>query len=224
MSELAEWLQAEGFGQYAELFADNAIDREALVELTDEHLKELGLALGHRVKLLKAIRALREPEVTQVADRVTRPTPRASEAERRQLTVLFVDLVGSTALAARLDPEDMGAVIRGYQECCAEVVERWGGHVAKYMGDGVLAYFGWPQAHEDEAERAVRAGLGLVDARRAARYARWEGVGSANRHRDRSGHGRRADRRGRGARSRPWSARRRISRRGCRRWRRRAAW
>ena len=74
--------------------------------------------------------------------------------------MVFCDLVGSTALAARLDPEDMGRVIRAYQECCAEVVERWGGHVAKYMGDGVLAYFGWPQAHEDEAERAVRAGTG----------------------------------------------------------------
>ena len=167
MSELAEWLQAEGFGQYAELFADNAIDREALVELTDEHLKELGLALGHRVKLLKAIRELRGPEAASAADRPTPSTSRAPEAERRQLTVMFVDLVGSTALSARLDPEDMGAVIRAYQECCAEVVERWGGHVAKYMGDGVLAYFGWPQAHEDEAERAVRAGLALIEARRA---------------------------------------------------------
>ena len=121
------------------------------------------------------------------------------EAERRQLTVLFCDLVGSTELAARLDPEDMGAVIRAYQECCAEVVERWGGHVAKYMGDGVLAYFGWPQAHEDEAERAVRAGLALIDAlagwRHSGRAAR-----GAGRHRDRSGHGRRADRRRRGAR------------------------
>ena len=75
---------------------------------------------------------------------------------------MFVDLVGSTALSARLDPEDMGQVIRAYQACCAEVVERWGGHVAKYMGDGVLAYFGWPQAHEDDAERAVRAGLELT--------------------------------------------------------------
>ena len=93
--------------------------------------------------------------------------------------MLFCDLVGSTELAARLDPEDMGRVIRAYQECCAEVVERWGGHVAKYMGDGVLAYFGWPQAHEDEAERAVRAGLELADGvaklddvRRARRWQR----------------------------------------------------
>jgi class 3 adenylate cyclase/predicted ATPase len=164
MSDLAAWLQAQGFGQYAELFAGNAIDREALVELTDDHLRELGLPLGHRVKLLKAIREFRESEDPQAADHVTTPTPRAPEAERRQLTVLFCDLVGSTELSARLDPEDMGRVIRAYQGCCAGVVERWGGHVAKYMGDGVLAYFGWPRAHEDEAERAVRAGLAIAQA------------------------------------------------------------
>ena len=164
MSDLAAWLQAQGFGQYADLFASNAIDREALVELTDDHLKELGLPLGHRVKLLKAIRELREPEDLQAADRVTTPTPRAPEAERRQLTVLFCDLVGSTELAARLDPEDMGRRDPRLSGCCAEVVERWGGHVAKYMGDGVLAYFGWPRAHEDDAERAVRAGLELAKA------------------------------------------------------------
>jgi class 3 adenylate cyclase len=161
MSELAAWLQAQGFGQYVELFAGNAIDREALVEMTDAHLKELGLPLGHRVKLLKAIRELREPEAGSVADRHAKPRP--PEAERRQLTVLFCDLVGSTELSAQLDPEDMGRVIRAYQDNCTDVVERWGGHVAKYMGDGVLAYFGWPQAHEDEAERAVRAGLEVAD-------------------------------------------------------------
>ncbi|HZA66606.1 MAG TPA: adenylate/guanylate cyclase domain-containing protein, partial [Geminicoccaceae bacterium] len=163
MSDLAEWLQARGFGQYAELFASNAIDREALVELTDDHLKELGLPLGHRVKLLKAIQELREPEGPPAADHTATPTPRPPEAERRQLTVLFCDLVGSTEIAARLDPEDMGGVIRAYQGCCTEVVERWGGHVATYMGDGALAYFGWPQAHEDEAERAVKAGLELAE-------------------------------------------------------------
>ena len=119
----------------------------------------------------------------------------------------------------------MGAVIRAYQRCCAEVVERWGGHVAKYMGDGVLAYFGWPQAHEDEAERAVRAGLELVEAVGAARRPH-AGVPLAARVGIATGlvDGRRADRRGRGARSRRWSARRRTSRRACRRSRRRAAW
>ena len=164
MFDVAAWLQIQGFGQYAEVFAANAIDREALAELTDEHLKELGLPLGHRVKLLKAIRELRELEAAPAADRPTQSTSRAPAAERRQLTVVFVDLVGSTALSARLDPEDMGVVIRAYQECCAEVIRRWDGHVAKYLGDGVLAYFGWPQAHEDAAERAVRAALGIIAA------------------------------------------------------------
>ena len=107
-----------------------------------------------------------------------------AEAERRQLTVLFCDLVGSTELSARLDPEDMGGVIRAYQGCCAKVVERWGGHVARYMGDGVLAYFGWPQAHEDDAERAVKAGLelaaGVATAGHAGRQKPWR-PGSASR-------------------------------------------
>jgi class 3 adenylate cyclase len=165
MSDVAAWLEAQGFGQYAELFASNAIDREALVELTDDHLKELGLPLGHRVKLLKAIRELRgEPEQPSIPAPAKRPALCSPEAERRQLTVLFCDLVGSTALSTRLDPEEMGAVIRAYHGACTDVVERWGGHVAKYMGDGVLAYFGWPRAHEDEAERAVRAGLELIEA------------------------------------------------------------
>jgi class 3 adenylate cyclase/predicted ATPase len=161
---VAAWLEAQGFGQYAELFAGHAIDREALVGLTDDHLKELGLPLGHRIKLLKAIQEFREPEGPPTADHVVTAAPRPPEAERRQLTVLFCDLVGSTELSAQLDPEDLGQVIRAYHGVCAEMVERWGGHVAKYMGDGVLAYFGWPQAHEDEVERAVRAGLDLVAA------------------------------------------------------------
>jgi class 3 adenylate cyclase len=150
---------------------DNALDGEVLPDLTDADLAALGVLLGHRKKLLKAIAALQAPATAEpaaprgaVAPEPSLVTTRAPEAERRQLTVLFCDLVGSTALAARLDPEDMGRVIRTYHETCARVVERWDGHVAKYMGDGVLAYFGWPQAHEDEAERAVRAGLELVEA------------------------------------------------------------
>jgi SAM domain (Sterile alpha motif) len=107
MSDLAEWLQARGFGRYAELFASNAIDSEALVELTDDHLKELGVPLGHRIKLLKAIQESREPEDPPAADHAVAPAPRPPEAERRQLTVLFCDLVGSTELSARLDPEEM---------------------------------------------------------------------------------------------------------------------
>ena len=91
----------------------------------------------------------------------------ADTGERRQLTVMFCDLVGSTALAERLDPEDLRAVIRAYQQCAAQVIERFGGHIAQYLGDGLLVYFGHPQAHEDDAERAVRAGLGIVAAMRA---------------------------------------------------------
>ena len=167
---IAAWLRELGLERYEQAFRENDITSTVLPELTDQDLKDLGVSLGHRRLLLKAIRALaddragqRPAESAHAPDTPPEPVPR-SEAERRQLTVLFCDLVGSTELSARLDPEDMGAVIRGYQQCCAEVVERWGGHVAKYMGDGVLAYFGWPQAHEDEAERAVRAGLALIDA------------------------------------------------------------
>jgi len=160
--DIVSWLKDLGLARYAEAFRDNDIDARILPSLSAEDLKELGVtSLGHRKKLLEAIAALQEPAVAR-ADTSTPAMPR--EAERRQLTVMFVDLVGSTTLTARLDPEDMGQVIRAYQGCCTEVVERWGGHVAKYMGDGVLAYFGWPQAHEDEAERAVRAGLALAEA------------------------------------------------------------
>jgi class 3 adenylate cyclase len=163
--DIAAWLGQIGLPEYAPIFAQHAIDSEVLADLDDQDLRELGVPLGHRKKLLKAIAALREPakEPVERGEAGTSDVP-PREAERRQLTVLFVDLVGSTALAARLDPEDMGRVIRAYQECCARAVERWGGHIAKYMGDGVLAYFGWPVAHEDEAERAVRAGLELAEA------------------------------------------------------------
>jgi class 3 adenylate cyclase/predicted ATPase len=159
MGDVDEWLERLGLSRYRAVFAEHDVDREILPDLTDHDLEKLGLSLGHRKKLLRAIAELARPDggAQQAAE-----APRA--AERRQLTTLFCDLVGSTELAGRLDPEDMGAAIRGYQQCCAEVIERWGGHVAKYMGDGVLAYFGWPRAHEDEAERAVRAGLELVGA------------------------------------------------------------
>ena len=162
--DIDAWLRDLGLERYAGSFEANAIDREVLSELTEADLEKLGVLLGHRKKLLKAIAALAgqtQAAQTLAADAGIPPSATRPEAERRQLTVLFCDLVGSTALAARLDPEDMGAIIRAYHRCCARVVERWGGHVAKYMGDGVLVYFGWPQAHEDEAERAVRAGLEL---------------------------------------------------------------
>ena len=165
--DIAVWLRELGLERYEQAFRESDIVPDVLPELTDADLKELGLTLGHRRLLLRAIQDLGKGGRVTPADVDTasaKPSPTNSAPERRQLTVLFCDLVGSTQLAARLDPEDMGAVIRAYQGCCAEVVERWGGHVAKYMGDGVLAYFGWPQAHEDEAERAVRAGLELVAA------------------------------------------------------------
>jgi class 3 adenylate cyclase/predicted ATPase len=168
--DIAAWLQGLGLARYEETFRNSDIDADVLADLTETDLEKLGISLGHRKKLLKAIKELRAAScaaaasplpVSRMDDAAERT--RTGEAERRQLTVLFVDLVGSTALAARLDPEDLSRVIRAYQECCTATVERWGGHVAKYMGDGVLAYFGWPQAHEDEAERAIKAGLELAD-------------------------------------------------------------
>jgi class 3 adenylate cyclase len=166
MVDVSRWLAEQGLGHHAEAFAENGIAGDILRELTDADLRELGLNLGERKRLLKAIGALAAGSTDDQAE-IAEPTAMPAvprEAERRQLTVLFCDLVGSTALAAQLDPEDTGRVIRAYQGCCTEVVERWGGQVAKFMGDGVLAYFGWPQAHEDDAERAVRAGLDLTDA------------------------------------------------------------
>jgi class 3 adenylate cyclase/predicted ATPase len=157
------WLRGIGLEQYAQTFRDNAIDADVLRDLTDEHLRELGLPLGARLKLLRAVAALGTSERTPASSEITPPAPR-TDAERRQVTVMFSDLVGSTALSARMDPEDLREVISAYQKCVAETVRRFGGFVAKYLGDGVLVYFGYPQAHEDDAERAVRAGLELIAA------------------------------------------------------------
>jgi class 3 adenylate cyclase len=169
MLDVRRWLAEQGLEQYAEAFAENAIDGETLRALTAEDLKELGVAaLGHRKKLLQAIARLRDEPTTAAAtpSHVQAPTltvERPREAERRQLTVLFCDLVGSTELAARLDPEDLREVIGAYQAASARVIARFDGYVARFLGDGVLAYFGWPRAHEDDAERAVRAGLAMVE-------------------------------------------------------------
>jgi class 3 adenylate cyclase len=157
------WLRGIGLEQYAQTFRDNAIDADVLRDLTDENLRELGLPLGARLKLLRAVAALGTREQTSASLEITPPAPR-TDAERRQVTVMFSDLVGSTALSARMDPDDLREVISAYQKCVAETVGRFGGFVAKYMGDGILMYFGYPQAHEDDAERAVRAGLDLVAA------------------------------------------------------------
>jgi class 3 adenylate cyclase len=163
-SEISDWLEKLGMSEYTQRFAENRIDLSVLPDLTDQHLKDLGVALGDRLKMLRAIGQLTgaSPAAPQFPA-VTKPAQQDT-AERRQVTVMFSDLVGSTALSARMDPEDLREVISAYQKCVAETVQRFGGFVAKYMGDGVLVYFGYPQAHEDDAERAVRAGLELIQA------------------------------------------------------------
>jgi class 3 adenylate cyclase/predicted ATPase len=163
MQQVADWLEKLGLGQYAERFAENGISIAALPHLTDQDLKDIGVLLGHRRIMLAALGELVPGATTAESPAAVSPLLQDT-AERRQVTVLFSDLVGSTALSARMDPEDLREVISAYQKCVAETVQRFGGFVAKYMGDGVLVYFGYPQAHEDDAERAVRAGLALVAA------------------------------------------------------------
>ena len=163
MQQIADWLERLGMSEYAERFAENDVDTSVLRHLTDQDLKELGVSLGNRRKMLAAIAELAGAEQTSPQPASTEPKAQDT-AERRQVTVMFSDLVGSTALAARMDPEDLREVISAYQKCVAETVRRFGGFVAKYMGDGVLIYFGYPQAHEDDAERAVRSGLELIAA------------------------------------------------------------
>src|SRR5271168_4759507 len=166
--DIGGWLRSLGLERYEAAFRDNEIDATVLPNLTAEDLKDLGVGIvGHRRKLLDAIAALRieaAPKAPQPQAPATIESSAKDTAERRQVTVMFSDLVGSTALSARMDPEDLREVISAYPKCIAETVERFGGFVAKYMGDGVLVYFGYPQAHEDDAERAVRAGLELVAA------------------------------------------------------------
>ncbi len=156
--QMATWLGELGLAQYATVFADNAIDLDILPEVTEADLEKLGIALGHRKRILRGIAAL---SVGSTAPTARAPLPQ-SAAERRQMTVLFCDLVGSTALAIKLDPEDLRDVTRRFQGSCAAAITQMGGYVARFMGDGLLAYFGYPQAHEDDAERAARAGLDLV--------------------------------------------------------------
>jgi class 3 adenylate cyclase len=160
--EISDWLGKLGMSEYAQRFAENDIDTAVLRHLSDQDLKELGMSLGHRRKMLAAIT---EHAGTTGSPQAPSTEPKPQEtAERRQVTVMFSDLVGSTALSARMDPEDLREVISVYQKCVAETVRRFGGFVAKYLGDGVLVYFGYPQAHEDDAERAVRTGLELIPA------------------------------------------------------------
>ena len=164
MQQIADWLQKLGLGQYAQRFAENEIDVSVLPHLTDQDLKDIGVPLGPRRKILAAITA-ETGKTNATPEPAASIEPKAQDtAERRQVTVMFSDLVGSTALSARMDPEDLRELISAYQKCVADTVRRFGGFVAKYMGDGVLIYFGYPQAHEDDAERAVRAGLELAAA------------------------------------------------------------
>src|SRR5690242_2410211 len=164
MQQVADWLEKLGLGQYAQRFAENDIDASVLPHLTDQSLKELGVSLGHRLKILAAVQELGGPPPAPPQPVTPTETKPQETAERRQITVMFSDLVGSTALSARMDPEDLREIISAYQKCVAETVQRFGGFVAKYMGDGVLVYFGYPQAHEDDAERAVRVGLEVIQA------------------------------------------------------------
>ena len=166
MQQTTDWLERLGLVQYAQRFAENDISFSVLPDLTDQDLKDIGVSLGHRRQLLRAIAELtgREKDAPKAAVATAPSAAPQDTAERRQVTVMFSDLVGSTALSARLDPEDLREIISAYQKCVAETVQRFGGYVAKYMGDGVLVYFGYPHAHEDDAERTVRAGLELVAA------------------------------------------------------------
>ena len=162
--DVGGWLRSLGLSQYETLFRQNDIDAEVLSELTDGDLEKFGVSFGHRKRLLKAIASLGS---TEAAAKPENPVPLQTfpdVAERRQLTVMFCDLVGSTAMSARLDPEDMREVVGSYHRLCADLMAKAGGFVAKYMGDGVLTYFGYPQAHEHDAERAVQAGLALAEA------------------------------------------------------------
>ncbi|MFB3137758.1 MAG: AAA family ATPase, partial [Phycisphaerales bacterium] len=163
---MAAWLEQLGLAKYAPIFSENEVEPADLSELSEDDLKGIGLPLGPRRRILKAVRAFdagervpKESTGDDAADAHTRV-----EAERRQLTVMFCDLVGSTALSQKLDPEDYREVITSFQKAVSEAVRRFDGYVAKYLGDGVLAYFGYPRAHEDDAEQAVRAALASVNA------------------------------------------------------------
>jgi class 3 adenylate cyclase/pimeloyl-ACP methyl ester carboxylesterase len=163
VTSIHAWLAGLGLEHYAEAFARNDIDFAVLADLTDADLEKLGVSMGNRKRLLKAIQAL-----AQSGDGFLAPSPAPTDfptgAERRQLTVMFCDLVGSVALSQRLDPEELRGLIQAYRAACAGVIQRYEGYIARYVGDGILTYFGWPKAHEDDAERSVRAALEIVSA------------------------------------------------------------
>src|ERR1700722_18635401 len=162
--DVADWLRVLGLERYEAAFRENEVRAEDLCHLTAEDLEGLGdTAIGHRRRLLVAIANLREDAGSPQAVRLTDDHPAsASAGERRQLTVMFCDLVGSTALSEKLDPEELRGLLHAYRNLCGEVIARYDGFVARYVGDGILTYFGWPTAHEEDAERAVRAALEIV--------------------------------------------------------------
>ncbi len=161
---VADWLISLGLEQYQATFRENDVDAALLPSLTADDLKELGItSLGHRRRLLEAIAALR-PQATPEASQTNDLHPTETSAERRPLSVMFCDLIGSTALSSRLDPEDLREVIRAYQACVTDTVRQFDGFIARYVGDGVLIYFGWPEARETDAGRAVQAGLAVAAA------------------------------------------------------------
>jgi class 3 adenylate cyclase len=169
MDGLSTWLQELGLDRYASVFAENDVDVNAMRLLTEADLVSLGISLGHRRVLLNAIAELNAEQALAPAQRAVSiessdPLLSHAEAERRQLTVLFCDLVGSTALAERLDPEELRDLMQAYQRACQGVIEKYDGHVAQYLGDGLMVYFGWPRAHEDDPVRAIRAGLEVTQA------------------------------------------------------------
>src|ERR1700678_4473554 len=161
--DVGDWLRSLGLGQYEVAFRHSEIDAEVLPELTDTDLEKLGVPLGHRKRLLKAIAGLSVPAGGSSPSAAAVSGRKADAAERRQLTVMFCDLVGSTALSARLDPEDMGIIISSYHKAAAKAGQDYEGFGAKYLGDGILAYFGYPKAHEHDAEHAVQAGLAITE-------------------------------------------------------------
>ena len=174
MKSFAHWLTEIGLESYASVFAQNEVDFSVAHALTDEELRELGLSLGARKKFLLAAAALANTampapgSVAGATPATASPAPSAAPestaGERRQLTVMFCDLVGSTALSEKLDPEELRSLLHDYRTRCGEVISRYDGFVARYVGDGILTYFGWPKAHEEDAERALRAALEIVHA------------------------------------------------------------
>ena len=159
--DISDWLEQNGLGKYAAAFTENEVDLIALPELSDDDLREMGLPIGPRRKLLKTVRDL--IDTNAISEYIESGTTQEGDAERRQITVMFCDLVGSTALSEALDPEDLREIMAAYQRAATAVIERYEGHVAQYLGDGLMVYFGWPVAHEDDAARAVWASGEIVE-------------------------------------------------------------